>query len=382
MVGVTTREKLQWRVPAGAWDRFREYVDDEFGLHEGYLGHELERAMREYIDEDAYASVEETVDRLVTAAGRRPGRASEEKKSLLDPSKTTRVSARVHEDVKQEFRTFVADTDDTYGVAVGRAIDAYRDGGRAERLVEKLDCIVDDAEALLDETGDPDESTDESLSTVERRTIAICNQLNDQFTDDELVGAIERVAGSSQPTIEQYRQRVTGRLGVEPHPKNDRVWIPHETAAEIAGDDTPREVRQPPETLSRDDRIERLRLVAGRAAAERSSGRAQITTSEVLDEVYDRAVSRATALDLMRRAAEAPGYSLHDGSTTALRVNLNETGPRNHALFDRIIEYRDGDSTTPLQGTTAQMSDWGPATKPQADSIADAATDGGDHRVE
>lgn len=78
---MTHRSKVDWRVPAREWRRFLSYIDDEDRNLQGYKGREVESAMEEWIGKDGGDELEELVDRLVQAAGRRP-EDPEEKKNL------------------------------------------------------------------------------------------------------------------------------------------------------------------------------------------------------------------------------------------------------------------------------------------------------------
>jgi hypothetical protein len=64
--------ELDWLVPANEWDRFLRYVEAEYGEIEGNVSREVRPAMREWLDIDEFAAVEEKVDRLIQAAGRTP----------------------------------------------------------------------------------------------------------------------------------------------------------------------------------------------------------------------------------------------------------------------------------------------------------------------
>ena len=135
--------KLDWMVPVDEWDQFRRHVESQFGVAEGYLGREAELAMEQYIDADGYARVETLVDRLVSAAGRSPDHASEKIKSDLASQEPTRIGIRVGTILKEEFCAYVDEhTDYNYGVALARALNVYRDGGRSRRVEDKLDRVV------------------------------------------------------------------------------------------------------------------------------------------------------------------------------------------------------------------------------------------------
>lgn len=381
---------IDWRVPSNEWDRFRRHVESEFGGVEGYLGLEAESAMKEYASDDGYEELEKMIDGLVQSAGRRPDGAFEEKKSDLNTSQTTRVSVKVESSVKDSFRAVAKQSDNTLGVEFARAIRAYREGGRSARMVRKMERIYDDTQGILSQMNDTD--SEDKLSYVDRNVIVICNRLGDEFTDDELNGEIRDVAGSSQPTIDKYRDLVIDRLDVEPHPHAPTtVWMPAEKAADLAPDGTPRVCRLPVELLDRDDRVQRIQLAVGRRAANQKSGKIRVNTKDVMDDVFDGDISKSSALDLMEEAALTDGYRLDRSRTTAsLRVTLSEMAERERGLFDEIIAYRDGESEELLSETTeTTVDDYtdGPSpaqTKAQADAEMDAllgaATDGGGPR--
>jgi hypothetical protein len=375
---VYDRIRLDWRVPAEEWKRFRRHVEDEYGSLGGYLGREAEAAMQEYADADGYARIEERIDRLVEAAGRRPGAASKEKKSDLANAETTRVTVKVESEVKDEFRAVADQSENTFGVEFARAIRAYRDGGRAARLERKLDRVLDDAAGLLAETTDSD--TDESLSLVERKTIAIANELGEEFTDDELVNAIVDVAEvDSDPSIEKYRTRVTEKKDVEPHPNASHLWIPAEKAARLSPGE-PEECRQPVDQLDRQDRVRRIQLAVGRRAACRSNGRVRVETRDIREHVLDSEVSKSNTLDLMRSAARAVGIDVDDSTRpAALKVNLNTLGETEPDLTRDVLEYRDetedGLLSAPTSTTLRDHMDGPSASSGASESVA---TDGGE----
>ena len=380
---MSDRVRLDWRVPSSVWERFRHRVESEFGHLDGYLGREAESAMKSYADADGYAGVEDRVDRLVQAAGRTPGDPFKEKTSDLTNAETTRVTARVDEAVKDEFRAVAKKGDDTLGVTLGRALAEYLDGGRAARLERKLDRVLDDATAILEEMN-PDEG-EGGLTAVERRTITICHRLPEQFTDEELTQEIADVAGSSKPTIEKYRERVVDRLGVEPHPNAPKtVWVPEAYAADLAPEGTPRVCRQPVELLDREERVRRIQLAVGRRAAKRSTGRVRVNTADVRGDVLDHEVSKSSVLDLMETAALTEGYRLdRNGDTASLRVDLEAVKGTDPDLFATIIEYRDGEAGDLLSETTeTTVGDYTDGPSPtevssRMDTLTGAATDGG-----
>lgn len=359
VVALRDAEMLDWLVPTTEWQRFREHVQDEHGSLDGYLGRAAERAMREYADTDGYNEVEDRVDRLVQAAGRHPETVFEEKTSLSEQA-TTRVTVRVDQAVKDDFRRVADASDDPYGVEFARAIRAYRDGGRAARLERKLDRILDDAEALLGELEDAD--GDGGLSVREQRVIRICNRLPDGgFSDEELVAEIQDVAGSSKPTIQDYREAVIERLEFEPHPNTKTlVWISPGEAAEIVPEGAPEVCRRPLFTLDRDARVERLQYAVGRRAFGNSQGRAIVDTANIEKGVFGGDVSRSTVLEYMEEAALDDGYAINrSGDTASLLCRLEDVADSDPEFFRALREYHESDADDLLSPvTTTTVDDW------------------------
>jgi hypothetical protein len=368
------RTPVDWLVPRREWHAFIDYVREEFGEVEGYLGREAEMAMREYADEDRYHSVEETVDRLVQAAGRSPSDlGSDEKIRDLDTDDKERVQVRVDEQIKDEFREVAADANDPYGVVFAHALCEYRDGGRAGRMERKLDRVADDAEAVLSEIEDGSES---GTSVRQRRTIAICDQLKDDgFRDEELVEAITKVVGNgtrpSQPTIEDYRERIIDRLDLEPNPfveqnpSKGRVWMPADRVAEIAPDGQPRVARLPVEMLSREERIRRLRLELGHLAAQSKSGNARVTASAVRTDVFDGELTTSETVAVMQAAANEAGFTFDQRSNPAvLKVNLaihrdaDSIDIKDEVLLEDLLAYRDSDASGLIAASNTSATDW------------------------
>lgn len=374
---------LDWMTPESEWEATREHVESEYGGIEGYLSRFVESAMKEYADKDGYQDVEAKIDRLVRAAGRTPDDINKEKISIeLGSQPTVRVTVRVDESVKDWFKQAVDEhTDDvSYGEALARALRVKRNGGRAARLEDKLNRIVDDAEAILSEL-DSGEGADEGLSTVERRTIIICNRLDDQFTDDELVQEISDVAGASEPTIERYRERVIDRLGYEPHPMADEtIWVPSDVAADLVPDGVPAEIRRPVHHLDRDERVRRIKLEIGRQATARD-GRFSTTASEVREQVFKSEVSLSSVRDLLNQVALDDGFHL-DKSADRTSIRVNVRGElSDEDLAQDIRDYVEADVDGMFDGATeTTVSDWTTTESPETTTNPDGIGGGGDER--
>lgn len=381
---------LDWMVPKRPWRVFCHTIEAENNTLEGYLGREATVAMDEFAEEDGYERVEDLVDQLVQAAGRTPAARSKEKNSLSDLSQldTTRVTVRVDRDVKERFKA-AADQSayDSYGIAFGRALQLYCEGGRAARLEDKLDRVVDDAEALLSELDESE--TDTSLGKVDRNVIQICNRLTDEFTDQELNSEIHDIAGTgpkvTDPTLEKYRDLVSERLDVERHPNADTVWIPSERVDDYVPEDLPEECYRSVSNLSRSQRVRRIHLTLGRRAARQGSGYARATSTEIRSDVFNDELTKSTVLELMNAAALEDGYKLDESTRpTTLTVDL-VNGITDGYLAEDIIAYKRADVPGMLPGSsTTTVDDWNDGTSgPSASSVDEdldrltGVTDGG-----
>lgn len=309
---MTSRQKVDWRVPSSEWDQFVDFICSKYGEREGYTSREVESAMREWVDLDRGSGLEEKIDCLVRAAGRRPADLGEKRSRSTDrltDDDTTRVSCYVHEDVRAEFKAIADDTDDRLGVALARALREYRQGGRPARLKEKLSRIADDAEDLLSEIADDGES----MSLRKKRTIKICHRFDDadQFTEQELHEAIADVAGET--VIDVYQPRVLDRLSYARHPTGNPIYMPVENARDLAeqqdlpGPDAPPIDRKEYSNLSRDEKVDGLRIELARNAAS-NGGEAAASVKQVHDDIFGGKGSESHMQSLMDKAAEIDGY--------------------------------------------------------------------------
>lgn len=213
--------------------------------------------------------------------------------------------------MKERFAHHVkAETDNRTGTVLARALRERRDGGRARRVREKLERVADDAEDLLAELN-PDE---DGLGIRERRTVAICNRLGEQFSRDDLEDAIGAVAGSSDPTIQDYTDRVLERRGCVPHPNNPDLLVPESTARDIArdndipGPDAPAYYWRSYGSLSRDEKVRGLRVELARRALS-NNGRSQADAATIRQDLFDGQPSEGHTRDLMDLATDADGFT-------------------------------------------------------------------------
>lgn len=300
-------EKVNWRIPSGEWQKFLDYVHDKCGDTSGYTTREVASAMEEWIDQDDYAGVEEKIDRLVRAAGRTPDGLSKIKSSrdsLSGDGDTTKVQTRVHPDLKAEFRAVAKESDDRVGIQLAKALRAHREGGRARRLEEKVDRIVDDAEELLS-----DFAGEESMTLSEKRKIKICQRFTDrnEVLRSEIEEAISEISGPS--VIDRYMQPVLDNLGLVPHPyKPEELFIPKEERAEMQMADKPAVERKDYDDLTRDEKVRGIQIELARDASSRRTGKAEMIAQTIKDDVFNSRSSEGHTYDIMREAAHEDGF--------------------------------------------------------------------------
>jgi len=384
--------KIGWHVPSDEWDSFTDYIVDKHGQATGYVGDEVERAMREWVDTDDYASVEALVDRLVEAAGRTPANLSHKKSATTTPSTdgdTTKVQTRVDTDIKADFAAHAKrDADERPGRVLARALRERRHGGRARRLRDKLDRVADDAEALLAE-----DAGEDGASLQQKRTIAICHRLGRQFTRDKLEDAIEAVAGGSEPTIREYTDRVFDRLDYVEHPNNGDLFIPKGEAREHGADpDAPaidrfRDGGLRYDDLPRDDKVRGVRIAAARRATS-NGGKGSVDAATVEHDVFDGHPSRTHAGKLVDLAADADGFDVDTRrGKKRLRVDLRDV--TDGTVLDAVNGGESGASTPTSDTEPPASTDEDAGNGHDADAVDDveeqmnrlanatAVTDGG-----
>ena len=291
------------------------------------------------------------------------------------------MQVRVDSVIKDKFRTMVTDSDDSFGVALARALREYLDGGRDSRVVEKLRRISD---ACTDVFAEMNPDTDDGLSSKQRKICAICDRLHTRFTDERLLTAIDDIAGegdrASAPTRKQYRETITDRLEVEPHPRNPDLWIPTEQAKKIAGHATPRVCRLPVSHLDRGEKLRRIQIEAGRQAVTATNNCTRLTATTVREEILKCAVSEAHTRELLKQTAKTDGYrSGKKHGKRVLDVDFSAVMESDPELAETIYDYqRDKVDDSRPSGNEAQKRSESLAVLGQAASAEEVVmTDGG-----
>lgn|GEM_PF-4918203 len=233
VVGVTSasRVRLGWEVPDDRWSEFTEKVAEEWGDSHLYAGIQIEESWREYRD---VHPLEDHATRLLEAAGL--SRETDEKKNLpgvpsLADTESSRQYVRVHEDVKHEMEQYAAANGLSKHEVLRGVIAWYLGGSREERLVEKFDRVVPEAERAFAEATDDGPETADGLSKSERVTRKIARSLGDSFSETDLRDAIDEETSGTDYYHDEYTPRVVAYKGVKRWENDDRpdVFLPPET---------------------------------------------------------------------------------------------------------------------------------------------------------
>lgn len=141
---------------------------------------------------------------------------------------------RVDSAVRERFRDHVADEDGNTHGRLGEALEdamrEYMDETRDARLENK----IDDIRAMLSENDDththdtctPQSPTAEKVADIVERIESDIDTNREIYTvqDDDVVRAIEEVAGADDRTVSKYRTQIKRRGELYQHPIS-RVWM-------------------------------------------------------------------------------------------------------------------------------------------------------------
>lgn len=376
--------KVNWSVPVEEWDRFRNFVEFKHGKIKGHIGREAERAMREYAEFDEYAGVEDLVDRLVQAAGRSAGGAKRNNNSLDvgADGPSTRARCRVSKDVKERFASHVDQTDLRLGIAFAHALQIRREGGRAERLEDKLERVVEDAESLLKIENDSAEAG-ESMGKKERQTVQICNQIQQQYVPDGIEGYpnefprvwieqiiedmfAERSGNVENYYIPEYLEEVKERLGYVTKPGAPKILVNDELV-----DPTPAYETKEYDQLNKTERVEAVNVHLGRQARE-NGGLRQQSVQSIREHLFENQPRKETVKNYVREAGSVAGFSVRQKhGKLRLMCDLEEV------TDEELLEYiQNGEAAVVDDGQQKIDQENGDSSRIW-DQIDKARTDGG-----
>lgn len=135
---------------------------------------------------------------------------------------------RIDSDVKVEFKEQVDEWDGEntghYGYHVEQALKEYMDKDRYARVEDKLDRVL---AHVSDGGGSHTHKTSSGSGTVERaREIykRVANNHGLVVKDDDLVRAVEDIAGADDRTVNKYKGILKRRGLIFEHPADSPVW--------------------------------------------------------------------------------------------------------------------------------------------------------------
>jgi len=377
---MSRREKLGWNVSASVFEDHRDWAREVYGETDGKYAEAVKDAMREFMDADRYAPVEEVVDDVLDALPHDGGAEKREESRdetveghpVGGPTRT--VGHRVDTDLKTEFRRFAREELDIRpGVVLSRALHQhYPYGGgrdRRTRLLDKIDAIRSEVEGR-------------SATNGEDKREAIADQLGEAFRLPEFIDAAETVGVSTRKyAIENYLPDVLDRT--ETTPVTPWRFIPR-TAANAPENPNPANLPY----YAMDDEEKRVALqVAGVRKAWSNGGRARLSVEEGVDILSGEGSPRhKTVRAVMREAATFDGFRFDDGDDPGLLVNADALDT--HGL-DTVLAIageerrgeRDDEETTTdekdNETVTPESPDDGVAERMDALTNATPVTDGG-----
>ena len=337
---MSATKKLEWWVDKREYEHFRTFVEEKHGVIDLCFPSEIVQAMRAFIDKDQAADVESELRELEDAVAdsfddysrRRRSSYGQHPPDDFGSDETVKIRCEVPAVLKEEFSIYIDEHSEWgYGEALARAMNAYRDGGREQRLADTLAGITD---ALQDETEITTESdTDAKPYSIEDKLAAIRSDLANEsgvdsadeiaeLTRADLIEPIHEYCAkagnetASDRTVNDYIDRVTADLGLTQHPANDELFV------KDADLDGPAFEYREYADLSTEQRVEAVRVKLLRKAKGR--GCAQATAATIRTEFFDGEPAESVAHDLRDRAAECEGFK--DGtarsSETVVKVDV------------------------------------------------------------
>ncbi len=358
VVGVTTssRVKLGWEVPDDRWAEYIAKVEEEWGESRLYAGIQIEESWREYRDIHA---LEDYANRLLEAAGlscETNGNKNPTEVPSLANTESSRQFVRVHEDVKQEMEQYASANRFSKHEVLRGVIAWYLGGSREERLVEKFERVVPEAEKAFAEATDDGSDTADTLSHTERVTRKIARSLGPSFSEDDLEDAIDAETTGTSHFHNKYTPRVVEYKDVKRWERDNAqdVFFPPNTwkskktteiVSELGGD-----YETPPPAFDSEEFVR----AAHRAGIEVSS-----ENRIVVNEYKDRILNRFEFAWSERTEQFEPV----DGSDVEAESKLN-TDERG----DVVDVYEDGAaSTLNRESVTERMDELEGATQVRAD---------------
>lgn len=282
-------------------------VQEKHATDSLYKGIEAEMAIREFLDEDDFAAIEERLRDRCTSVGCSTAKIKSSVAGVSSEEKKM-VQWRIRSELKEELKAYAEAHDKTYSSVFGLAIREYWENSRADRIEQ----LVDRLETAIGPWEDQIGSDGVNVSVQDRRTAEIAMELGDDvaFSRPELEAAIAEVTSDSSYNIKTYTPKVAEYKDVEEHPRTSAVFVPHEEAEEIRAemDESESEdlFERSYDGLDAEECERRVCVQLVRKAARRG-GTAAMGHSDVWNE-FDEEPSRTTIYNIMDRVDDYEGF--------------------------------------------------------------------------
>lgn len=166
------KEQVNWTIPASEWSATLSHLEENDRNRTPYVRIFVERAVREWIDEDALLDTEDRLQELEEMCPHSLPRFSQTEYSIPmgDDVDTVRVRTWIDADLKNRLKQVVDENTDygdrygsrRYAAAFTVALRLRRNGGRRQRINDRIERLMDayeTAEAAGEaENYDPEEA--------------------------------------------------------------------------------------------------------------------------------------------------------------------------------------------------------------------------------
>lgn len=366
---MTSRVQLGWWAARGEWEMFVRHVEQKWGCTGPYLRFEVELAMRGWLDCDHdLAEAESLLKQFLQSQGL--SSSSEAVGSEIDHSRTVKLNHRINAELKEEFSKEAKRMGaDSLGVALSRALNAHRTGGRSKRVRDDVETLVtggtsdgttsesdESASATQQERGTTaaadesvggrDESASDSSGTSGGTTaesdenvvvephfvMQIAEELPDEFPLKLMKAKIFETVDDRDEVFEAYRDAVANYKNVVMHPHRDDFYITQ----------TRREETTFWCDLNRELRAARLRRLVVWDALEEKKQQHKVDykdVQELFELRLDAGPSHDYAYTLMEDAAKQDGFTYKKfHGRYQLRVDVHQV---KQEIIDDVVEAHD-----------------------------------------
>lgn len=309
---------LNWWVPRREWERYEEFIMDEWDDTKLYAGIYAGSAMKEYMDVDGFAEVENQVRQDTQAGNPLKTKKKNVSETPLSEQEKCKVYRGVHPPTKEAFASYARSNGENPGVMFAYAIREYRQGGRLGRIEE-----LQNRETEADAVPEVPYGESEKAEWIADRLRERIEESGDEQVNVGEIRAVVNEAGAGS-RFEFYREAALDKLSYVHHPEINGLFISSRRLWDEfdVGVDHPALYRKPPEALTREEKIEGIRAVL-------STRGTVMSANQIHFELFDGNWSLQHVRNLATTVAEASDatYNPTAGGTKVLRVTSDEYPP-------------------------------------------------------